>query len=124
MARALSLARLPDPVFHDEITTAVRTTRRIGFGTNHSLCHGDIGNLDLLLLGADALGRPEWRTEASGRMGAIMDSIDERGWITGLPHGIETPGLLHGLAGIGYGMLRMADPERVPSVLTLGPPPP
>jgi lantibiotic modifying enzyme len=28
-----------------------------------------------------------------------------------------------GLAGIGYGLLRLADPARVPSVLTLAPPP-
>jgi lantibiotic modifying enzyme len=27
-----------------------------------------------------------------------------------------------GLAGIGYGLLRLADPARVPSVLALAPP--
>jgi hypothetical protein len=27
-----------------------------------------------------------------------------------------------GLAGIGYGLLRLADPRRVPSVLVLAPP--
>jgi lantibiotic modifying enzyme len=32
------------------------------------------------------------------------------------------PGLLTGLAGIGYGLLRIALPERVPSVLSLEPP--
>jgi lantibiotic modifying enzyme len=50
-----------------------------------------------------------------------MDSIDEHGWISGVPHGVETPGLLLGLAGTGYGLLRMAAPDRVPSVLTLDP---
>lgn len=125
MARALSRPHLPDdPLIPSEISTAVDTTLRIGFGTNHSLCHGDVGNLELLLLAADALGKPRWHAEARTRMSAIMDSIDDRGWITGLPHGIETPGLLHGLAGIGYGMLRMAAPDRVPSVLTFAPPPP
>jgi lantibiotic modifying enzyme len=29
-----------------------------------------------------------------------------------------------GLAGIGYGLLRLADPQSVPSVLTLEPPRP
>jgi type 2 lantibiotic biosynthesis protein LanM len=125
MARALCQPLLPDdPLIPVEITTALDTTLRIGFGTNHSLCHGDVGNLELLLLAADALGEPRWHSAARTRMSAIMDSIDERGWITGLPHGIETPGLLHGLAGIGYGMLRLAAPERVPSVLTFAPPPP
>jgi hypothetical protein len=36
---------------------------------------------------------------------------------------VESPGLMTGLAGIGYGLLRAADPECVPSVLTLSPPP-
>jgi lantibiotic modifying enzyme len=35
---------------------------------------------------------------------------------------IDSPGLMNGLAGIGYALLRLAEPERVPSVLTLAPP--
>jgi lantibiotic modifying enzyme len=33
---------------------------------------------------------------------------------------VQTVGLMFGLAGIGYGMLRLIDPARVPDVLTLG----
>lgn len=32
------------------------------------------------------------------------------------------PGLLAGLAGLGYGLLRLADPQRVPSVPALAGP--
>lgn len=123
MGRALSWTHLSDEKTRQEITTAVRTTLRTGFGMNHSLCHGDVGNLDLLTLAADALDEPCWHDEARARMGAIVNSMDEHGWISGLPHGIEAPGLMHGLAGTGYGLLRMAAPERVPSVLTFAPPP-
>jgi lantibiotic modifying enzyme len=35
---------------------------------------------------------------------------------------LTNPGLMVGLAGIGYGLLRLADPQRVPSVLVLAPP--
>jgi type 2 lantibiotic biosynthesis protein LanM len=122
LARVLSLPYLPGAATQAEIRAAVRHTLRAGFGLNHSLCHGDIGNLELLERAGAALDEPGWREDAPGRMGAILDSIDERGWITGLPQGLETPGLLHGLAGIGYGMLRMAAPQRVPSVLTFDPP--
>ena len=38
------------------------------------------------------------------------------------PSGVETPGLMTGLAGIGYGLLRLAEPRRTPSVLALEPP--
>jgi len=121
MARALSLPHLSEERVRVEIATAIRTTLAVGFGMNHSLCHGDVGNLELLLLGAEALGEPAWRIEAYRRMGAILDAIDDAGWVTGLPHGIEAPGLLIGLAGTGYGMLRVAAPERVPAVLALAP---
>jgi lantibiotic modifying enzyme len=121
MGRALALAHLPDPQVRGEIATAVETTLAIGFGMNHSLCHGDVGNVELLLLAADALGEPAWREEAYRRMGAILDAIDSGGWVTGLPHGIEAPGLLVGLAGTGHGILRLAAPDRVPAVLWLAP---
>ena len=35
---------------------------------------------------------------------------------------LSPPGLMVGLAGIGYGLLRLAYPEQVPSVLVLAPP--
>jgi lantibiotic modifying enzyme len=51
-----------------------------------------------------------------------LASIEEQGWITGVPQGVETPGLMTGLAGIGYALLRLAAVEQVPSVLLLDPP--
>lgn len=53
---------------------------------------------------------------------AIMASIRDHGWSCGVPLGVETPGLMVGTAGIGYGLLRLASPEKVPSVLSLSPP--
>ncbi|MEU0880959.1 type 2 lanthipeptide synthetase LanM family protein [Lentzea sp. NPDC005914] len=97
-----------------EIAQAVETTLAHGFGANHSLCHGDLGSLDLLL----AAGRPE----AGERGRAVLESIGAQGWLCGTPRHAETPGLLNGLAGIGYGLLRAADPAGVPSVLMLEPP--
>jgi lantibiotic modifying enzyme len=52
----------------------------------------------------------------------LLESIDTYGWVTGVPLKVETPGLMHGLAGIGYELLRLAEPENVPSVLLLAPP--
>jgi lantibiotic modifying enzyme len=54
--------------------------------------------------------------------GMVLDSIDRHGWQCAGPGGVEMPGLMLGLAGIGYQMLRLADPDRVPSVLLLAPP--
>ncbi len=38
-------------------------------------------------------------------------------WRCATPLAVETPGLMTGLAGIGYQLLRLADPASVPSVL-------
>jgi lantibiotic modifying enzyme len=35
---------------------------------------------------------------------------------------VETPDLMVGLAGIGYELLRLAEPSVVPALLTLEPP--
>ena len=49
----------------------------------------------------------------------ILESINQHGWLCGVPLGVETPGLMTGLAGIGYELMRLAAPEIVPSVLVL-----
>jgi type 2 lantibiotic biosynthesis protein LanM len=122
MARLLVARHEDTPEIQTEIETAVRTTLAGGFGRNHSLCHGDLGNLDLLLLANTA--RPDLRLQPEiDRLTAeIVEDIETSGWRCGLPMDVETPGLMVGLAGIGYGLLRLAAPERVPSVLTLEPP--
>jgi lantibiotic modifying enzyme len=52
----------------------------------------------------------------------LLDNIEEQGWVTGIPRGVETPGLMVGIAGIGYALLRLAAPEQIPSLLLLDPP--
>jgi lantibiotic modifying enzyme len=52
----------------------------------------------------------------------IAGRVRRGGWRCGIPGGVETPGLMMGLAGIGYGLLRVGAADRVPSVLALDPP--
>lgn len=122
LARLASLEFVDDPAMRAELETATRTTLAAGFGGNHSLCHGDLGNLDLLLGVAQRFPEPQLRRLLDQLTSALLDSIERQGWITGVPQGIETPGLMVGLAGIGYELLRVAMPAQVPSVLLLAPP--
>lgn len=122
LARLTTLPLLDDATTRAEIEAALRTTLPHGFGGNHSLCHGDLGNLELLLQAARVLSDPQWKAHARRLGSVILESIREHGWLCGVPLCVETPGLMTGLAGIGYGLLRLACPERVPSVLTLEPP--
>ena len=81
-----------------------------------------LGNLELFLQAHAVLGEPHWRAEAERIAGGILADIERRGWQCGHGRAVETPGLMTGLAGIGYGLLRVAEPERVPAVLVLEPP--
>jgi lantibiotic modifying enzyme len=118
LARLRSLPHLDDAKSRAEISVALETTVAQGFGRNQSLCHGDLGNLELVVYASRALDR-RWETEANRLAANILESIQEHGWLCGVPLEVETPGLMTGLAGIGYEFLRLADPTRVPSVLAL-----
>ncbi len=127
-APGIALGRLKSlPYYYTErvlndIEVAIQTTLRNGFSANHSLCHGDLGNIDVLLM-AQQHKHQQWLNEKIWLLTrSIIDSMELYGCISGIPHGVETPGLMTGLAGIGYGLLRLAAPDRVPSVLTLEPP--
>ena len=67
---------------------------------------------------------PELAARVGRLTGGVLASIREHGWRCGLLGVGEVPGLMLGLAGIGYGLLRLGVPERVPSVLRLAMPAP
>jgi len=128
-APGIGLARIASLSFHSdlevlqEIETAVGTTLEKGFGRNHSLCHGDLGNLDLITEAARTMGDDALRARAGRIAGGILKGIDGHGWLYGLPEGAEPLGLMLGLAGVAYGLARAAEPDRLPCVLALSPPP-
>jgi type 2 lantibiotic biosynthesis protein LanM len=107
----------------EEVERALRITLEEGFGLNHSLCHGDLGNVELLLQASRSLADPEWKAQLGQMTSVVLESVEKHGWLCGIPLGVESPGLMPGLAGIGYQLLRLSEPEFVPSVLTLESPP-
>jgi type 2 lantibiotic biosynthesis protein LanM len=119
LGRLAGLPYLDDATVREEIEIAVESTIESGFGRNHCLCHGDLGNLEVVTLAAERLGRLDWSERAGRIAGGSLTGIRENGWLFGIPGCTEPPGLMIGLAGIGYGLLRLAAPERVPSVLVL-----
>jgi lantibiotic modifying enzyme len=122
LARLLCLRHLDDPQVRVEIKVALEATLARGFGGNHSLCHGDLGNLELLLAASLTLGERRWEAQVNRIAALVLESIEQNGWLCGNPLAVESPGLMTGLAGIGYELLRLAEPTVVPSVLALAPP--
>jgi lantibiotic modifying enzyme len=122
LGRLGALEQLDDTWIRAEIDIALSTTIQYGFASNHSLCHGALGNTDLLLTAARLLNRPEDHEALERATALLVRSIEANGWVSGVPLGVETPGLMTGLAGIGYELLRLAEPGKVPSVLLIAPP--
>lgn len=122
LARLHALDHLDTPELLPDVRRAIDSTLAYGLGTNHSLCHGDVGNLEFLAAAARRLNDAELEAEVNFEVARLVASIEQDGFRTGIPRGIETPGLMTGLSGIGYGLLHLAAPERVPSVLRLDAP--
>ncbi|MEV7683174.1 type 2 lanthipeptide synthetase LanM family protein [Streptomyces sp. NPDC088341] len=90
--------------------------------TDHSLCHGDLGTVEPLAVLA-ARGHPDARTALARRAGLTVGAFQYGGHLCGTPGRVHSPGLLTGLSGIGYALLRLGFTDRVPSVLLLDPTP-
>lgn len=119
MGRADMSDLLDDPMLVEEIRIALKETMENGFGASHCMCHGDFGNLEFLLKAADVLDDTSIRDRVYEIAGSCCEDIRLNGWKCGVPMRVETPGIMAGLAGIGYSQLRLAEPERVPSLLLL-----
>ncbi|MEM8963320.1 MAG: type 2 lanthipeptide synthetase LanM family protein [Acidobacteriota bacterium] len=118
----MRLPSLRDETTRLEVMTSLESIRHGGFGISHCLCHGDLGNIELFLEVRDA-NWPELEAGEIDHLSAgIVAGIKEKGWICGTPQAVETPGLMTGLAGIGYGFLRLFDSQNTPSILLLDPP--
>jgi lantibiotic biosynthesis protein len=100
-------------------TTIASITEPSALAASQCLCHGALGNLDLLLYARSLL-----RTDAHDSIierfadaAIFMHETTNGFWPCGVLGGGETPGLLLGLAGIGHFYLSLAMPAEIPSVL-------
>jgi class II lanthipeptide synthase len=122
--QALRYVRSPKErrILRGEVEQAVHWTLKRGFGENHCLCHGDLGNLDFLVQARRILKDRSLDEPIELETRKVLASIERDGWLCGTRGGVESPALMNGFAGIGYGLLRLAEPQRVPSVLALAGP--
>jgi len=125
LARALTWKHLADPALVRDAARAVDLTLAAE-DSSDCLCHGTLGNLDCCAVAAEVTGNAEWAERVRRRASAVWNDAHARGhWQTGVPgRNLGVCGMFMGTAGIGYGLLRLARPDLVPSVLYLEEPKP
>jgi lantibiotic modifying enzyme len=85
-----------------------------------TLCHGELGAIEPVLWLADRR-HPAAEAVRRRRAGLVLAAVQQYGPRCGTPGAVPSPGLMTGLAGIGYGLLRLGFGSRIPSVLLLQP---
>ncbi|ADB35524.1 Lanthionine synthetase C family protein [Kribbella flavida DSM 17836] len=81
-----------------------------------SLCHGELGAVEPLLWLTER-DHPAVAAVRRRRAGLVLAAVQQHGPQCGTPRAVPSPGLLTGLAGIGYGLLRLGFHGQIPSVL-------
>jgi type 2 lantibiotic biosynthesis protein LanM len=122
LARLASLPYLDDAMLREEIDAALKSTLAEGFGGDHTLCHGAAGHLETLLVASQMVGAAPYRAALEQGAGVLLEKVSAFRKQAEEIAGIESPGLMVGLAGIGYTLLRLLEPGSLPSVLLLAPP--
>lgn len=122
LARLGSLEILDTKEVRQDLEVALRTTQMYGLhGVDH-LCCGNFGRIEVLLLAAKTLGREELYETAIQQASALVTRAEQAGGYQlfgNLPNSVFIPSFFIGTAGIGYELLRLAYPEKLPSVLLM-----
>lgn len=121
LARAGSRAVLADGEVEAEIEAALATTLAAGLMRVDHLCCGNLGPAEVLLTLGRLLGRDELVGEARARAADVLARATEARTFRLRSSESENlcfqPGFFRGLSGVGYELLRMAEPDAIPSVL-------
>jgi lantibiotic modifying enzyme len=120
LARLGGLPVLDTPQVRNDIQVALQTTLTWGLSSLDNLCCGNSGCIELLVAASGRLGQPHLLEVARQWASVLVHRATQRGGfhvLDLLPRQAFNPGLFLGHAGVGYQLLRVAFPERIPSLL-------
>lgn len=126
LARLGCLNAMDDPAVREDLDVALDTTVRGGVTALDHLCCGNMGRIEIALLASKQLGSNRLRQIADVGATAVVLRAKRAGAYTLQSNPEQNaafqPGFYRGLAGIGYQLLRVAQPEALPSILAFEPP--
>lgn len=123
-AVGIGLARLDlDPHLEKETTrsslrAAAATAWQFGLGSSHCACHGSIGIWEILDRAA-ALGLGPKDVSRDEILSSVVTALEESGPSYGMLKDAFVPGLLLGMSGVVYQLLRADPASALPSFLVL-----
>ena len=103
-----------------DIEAALTSTSRADMLPRDHLCCGNAGLMDTLCTAGERLSDGGWSREARQLAAKTVARGNRRGSFSiAFENGFFNPSLFQGTAGVGYQLLRLADPAKIPSVLLL-----
>ena len=122
----LSRVMIKEKLAHDEVVIdediqkSLDKIKMSGFDKelNHSICHGSIGNIDILLNMSDKLNDKELKDYSIKKGKEVINNIYENGIRDGLDINGNIISFMLGISGVGYTLIRLMN-SYYPSVLSL-----
>ena len=102
---------------YSEYKAALGATVNHSFGIGPSLCHGDLGKLQIVHYAAEVNSDEELKQRCEDKFNEIVKKVIIPRYRGKSFRGTNSAGLMIGTAGFGYTILRMACPERVKMIL-------
>ncbi|MBW4576243.1 MAG: type 2 lantipeptide synthetase LanM family protein [Aphanothece sp. CMT-3BRIN-NPC111] len=103
-----------------DVEVALQTTQKYGLQGVDYLCCGNFGRIEVLLVAAEKLSRPQLREIAQKQAAWVVARAEKKGTyqlFPNLSNYVFSPSFFAGNAGIGYQLLRLAYPNALPSAL-------
>lgn len=111
--------REDDYRWNEEIEIALNTTIKKGFGNNPTLCHGDLGNLEILYIASEILKDDKLKNQCEIVFDKIYEDVISKRWKGKSFRGVDSYSIMIGLCGFGYSLLRFSKLKNIPSILCL-----
>ena len=120
LARLGGLSVLDNFEVRQEIEFALKTTQKSSLLRVDRLCCGNFGLIEVLLVASRQLSSPKLLETAQKRAAWVVNRAEQTGsfhLFPNSPKDIFNPSLFMGTAGIGYELLRLGYPNKLPSLL-------
>ncbi|MDA1476954.1 type 2 lanthipeptide synthetase LanM family protein [Bacillus changyiensis] len=108
-----------DSRIDQEINIGISSTCLNGIGNNPTYCHGDLGNLAILNYASEITGQVDLKNKTIQTYQDLFDNVLSKEWNKKNLKCTWSVGLMIGITGFGYSMLRHYAPEIVSEFLWL-----